>query len=107
VLAITTTVYSHWVGARTANGAPGTVAWAILAVPLVISALGGWAIAPAIQRSWRRPNQGNHELPSLSPGAWGRAGLDPPWTSPEPWAEVAELETLWPQSRRRRRAGTD
>jgi hypothetical protein len=68
VLAITTAVYSHWAGARTANGAPGTVAWAILAVLLVISAIGGWAVSAA---------------------------------------EVAELEALWRESRRRRRAGTD
>ena len=107
VLAITTAVYSSWAGARTANGAPGAFAWAILAVLLVISALGGWAVAAAIQRSWRRLDQGDHELPLLSPGAWGEPDLAPPSTSPQALAEVAELEALWRQSRRRRRAGTD
>jgi hypothetical protein len=33
--------------------------------------------------------------------------LAAPSTSPEALAEVAELEALWRQSRRRRRAGTD
>jgi hypothetical protein len=107
VLAITTAVYSYWAGARTANRAPGAGAWAILASLLVISALGGWALAAAIQRSWRRLDQGDHELPLLSPGAWGEPDLAPPSTSPEAVAEVAELEALWRQSRRRRRAGTD
>ena len=107
VLAITTAVYSSWAGVRTAKGAPGAFAWAILVVLLVISALGGCAVAAAIQRSWRRPDQGDHELPLLSPGAWGGPDLAPPSTSPEALAEVAELEVLWRRSRRRRRAGTD
>jgi hypothetical protein len=106
VLAVTSVVYSSWAGARTANGAPGAVAWAILAVLLVISALGGWAVAAAIQRSWRRPDHGDHELPLLCAGAWGEPDLAGPSTSPEALAEVAELEALWRQSRRRRRAGT-
>ena len=105
VLAITTAVYSSWAGARTANGAPGAFAWAILAVLLVISALGGWAVSAAIQRSWRRLDQGDHELPLLSPGAWGELDLGPPSTSPQALVEVAELEALWRQSRHQ--AGTD
>ena len=107
MLAITTAVYSSWAGARTANGAPGAFAWAILAVLLVISALGGWAVAAAIQRSWRQLDQRDHELPLLSPGAWGEPDLAPPSTSPEALSEIAELDALWRQSRRRRRAGTD
>ena len=107
VLAITSVVYSYWAGARTANGPPGTVAWAILAVLLISSALGGWAVAAAIQRSWQRLDQGDHEGPLLSLGAWGEPDLAAPSTSPEALAEVAELEALWRQSRRRRRAGTD
>jgi hypothetical protein len=105
VLAITTAVYSSWAGARTANGAPGAFAWAILAVLLVISALGGWAVSAAIQRSWRRLDQDDHELPLLSPGAWGELDLGPPSTSPQALVEVAELEALWRQSRHQ--AGTD
>ena len=105
MLAITAAVYSSWAGARTASGAPGAFAWAILAVLLVISALGGWAVSAAIQRSWQRLDQGDHELPLLSPGAWGEPDLAPPSTSPEAMAEVAELEALWRQSRRP--AGTD
>jgi hypothetical protein len=107
VPAITTAVYSYWAGARTANEAPGARAWAILAILLVISALGGWTVAAAIQRSWRRLDQGDHELPLLSPGAWGEPDLAPPSTSPEAVAEVADLEALWRLSRRRRWAGTD
>jgi hypothetical protein len=48
-----------------------------LAVLLVISALGGSAVSAAIQGSWRRLNQGDHELPLLSPGAWGEPNLAP------------------------------
>ena len=107
MLAITTAVYSYWAGARTANGAPGAFAWAVLAVLLVISAVGGWAVAAAMKRSWRRRDQGDHELWLLSPDVWGEPDLAPPSTSPEALAEVAELEALWRQSRRRRRAGTD
>jgi hypothetical protein len=105
VLAITAAVYFYWAGARTASEAPGAFAWATLAVLLVISALGGWAVSAAIQRSWQPLDQGDHELPLLSPGSWGELNVAPPSTSPEAIAEVAELEALWRQPTRP--AGTD
>lgn len=58
------------------------------------------------EQSWRRLDRVITSW-NCSVLARGRAGLDPPSTSPEAWAEVAELEALWRQSRRRRRAGTD
>jgi hypothetical protein len=58
----------------------------------------------AIQRS--ATGQGDHELRLLSPGAWGEPDLAPVDLAGA-LAEVAELEALWWQSRRRRRAGAD
>lgn len=69
-------------------------AWSLLTVLLVISALGGWAASGAIQRRWRL-EQGDHEMPLISPAAWGEPDLGPPSTSPEALAEITELEALW------------
>ena len=110
VLAMTTAVYSYWPGARAATGATRAtelVACAILAVLFVASvALIGWAVSAAVQ-GLRRLERGDQGLPLLSPGAWGEPDLDPPSTSPEAVAEVAELEALWRLSGRRRPASSD
>lgn len=65
----------------------GAFAWSLLAVLVVVSALGGWTASGAIQRRWRQ------EL--IRPGAWGEPDSAPPSVSPDAQAEVAELEALW------------
>jgi hypothetical protein len=84
----------------------GELAWSILAVLIVASALAGWAASGAIQRRWRQ-EQGDQGLPLISPAAWGEPDLEPPSMSPEALAEVAELEALWRRSGQKRRAASD
>jgi len=84
----------------------GELAWSILAVLIVSSAVAGWAVSGAIQRQWRQ-EPGDEGLPLLSPGAWGEPDLAPPSLSPDALAEVAELEAMWRQSGHRRRASSD
>jgi hypothetical protein len=69
-------------------------AWSILAVPVVISAIGGWVGSSAIQRRWRQ-QQGDQGLSLISREAWGEPDLDLPSVSPHAGAEVADLEALW------------
>jgi hypothetical protein len=76
------------------------IAWSLWTVLIVISAVVGWVGSGAIQRQWRQDDQRN---PLIDLHAWGQPDLAPPLTSPEAQAEVAELESLWRQSRRRRR----
>lgn len=97
-----TAVYSYWAAAWAATWSPGAFAWSLLAVLLVLSALGGWAVSGAIQKRWRQEDQGS---PLISP--WGDPDLAPPSTSADALAEVAELEALWRQSGRRGRASSD
>jgi hypothetical protein len=99
---MTSAVYSDWAAAGTVDWAPGAFAWSLLAVLLVLSALGGWAVSGALQKQWREGDQGS---PSMSP--WGEPDLAPPSTSPDALAEVAELEALWRESGRRGRASSD
>ena len=84
----------------------GELAWSILAVLIVASAVAGWAVSGAIQRQWRQ-ERGDGGLPLLSTRAWGEPDLTPPSLSPEALAEVAELEAMWRQSGQRRRASSD
>jgi hypothetical protein len=84
----------------------GELAWSILAVLVVASALAGWAMSGAIQRQWRQER--TDERPALmSPTAWGEPDLAPPSLTPEALAEVAELEATWRQAGHRRRASSD
>jgi hypothetical protein len=105
-----TAVYPYWAGAKAATVATRATeltACAILAVLFVASvALIGWAVSAAVQ-GLRRLEKGDQGLPLLSPGAWGEPDVDPPSTSPEAVAEVAELEALWQLSGRRRPASSD
>lgn len=103
---MTSAVYSCWAGVRSANGGPGVFAWALLAVLVVISALGGSVVSAVIKRSWRL-DQGDHELPLVSPGAWGEPDLASPSVSPEARAEVVDLEALWSLPPHRASSGTD
>jgi hypothetical protein len=98
---MTPAAYSVW-AAETANSGPGAFAWLLLAVLLVFSALGGWAVSGAIQRRWREYDQAS---PVNSPR--GEPDLAAPSTSAEALAEVAELEALWRQSGRTGRASSD
>jgi hypothetical protein len=80
----------------------GGIAWSPWAVLVVISAVVGWVASGAIQQQWRQ-ERGDQRTPLIGLHAWGKPDLAPPSTSPEARAEVAELEALWRQSRRRRR----
>ena len=82
-------------------------AWWLLAVLVVLSALGGWAGAAAVQRSWRRMAQCDQDPPLLAHGVWAEPDRDPPSVSPEARAEVAELEVLWSLPPHRASSGTD
>ena len=81
-------------------------AWWLLAVLVVLSALGGWAGA-AVQRSWRRMAHCEQDPPLLAHGVWAEPDRDPPSVSPEARAEVAELEVLWSLPPHRASSGTD
>ena len=63
----------------------------LLAALVVLSALGGWAVAGAIKRQWRQEPT-DQQLQLISPGAWGEPDLARPSVSPEALAEVAELK---------------
>jgi hypothetical protein len=80
----------------------GEIAWSLWAVLIVVSAIVGWVGSGAIQRQWRQV-PADPKVPLINLHAWGQPDLAPPSTSPEAQAEVAELEALWRQSRRRRR----
>jgi hypothetical protein len=84
----------------------GELAWSILAVLVVASAVAGWAASGAIQRQWRQ-ERSDEGLPLISPRAWGEPDLAPPSLSPEALAEIAGLEALWRRSANRRRASSD
>jgi hypothetical protein len=79
----------------------GELAWSVLAVLIVSSAVAGWAGSRAVQRQWRQ-ERGAENLPSPSPGARGEPDSAAPSLSPEALAEVAELEAIWRQPGPRR-----
>ena len=81
-------------------------AWWLLAVLVVLSALGGWTVAGAIKRQWRQEPT-DQQLPLISPGAWSEPDLAPPSTSAAARAEVAGLEALWTLPPHRASTGTD
>jgi hypothetical protein len=72
----------------------GQLAWLLLAVLLILSALGGWAVAEAIKRQWRQEPTDQRQL-LISPGVWGEPDLAPPSVLPVAQVEVARLEALW------------
>ena len=103
-----TAVYSLWDGGRTARAAGSGFSWMFFVLTLGIVWLWvwiGWHAIKAMGRSERSDR--DRDLPPISPGAWGEPDLAPPSTSPEALVEVAELEALWRQSGRRRRAASD
>jgi hypothetical protein len=79
----------------------------VFAVLIVLSAVGGWAVSGAIQRSWRRLDQSDQHLPLLTHFAWDEPDIGPPSVSPEARAEVTDLEALWSLPPHRASSGTD
>ena len=78
---------------------------AVLTVVGCVTMLLGWFFY--LQTKLRRARTLDERLhcrPLISAGAWGEPDLAAPSQSPEALAEVAELEALWRQSGRRRRA---
>ena len=84
-----------WAGAMTAAGGPGVLVWALLLVLAVVSGVGGWVGAAALQRSWREADHGDGRGPGSMVELWGEPDLAEPSRSREARAEVAELEALW------------
>jgi hypothetical protein len=103
---MTTAVYSFWAGSRTAQTATGGFSWVYLALFVAFDGLWVSAIWHAIKTE-RGSERGDQGLPLLSPGSWGEPDLAPPSQSCKALAEVAELEALWRQPRRRRRASSN
>jgi hypothetical protein len=88
--------------------AVGEFAWWLLAVLLVLCALGGLAAAAAAIERWlRRLDQCDQDPALLTHGAWGDPDIGPPSVSPEARAEVAELEALWALPPHHASSGTD
>jgi hypothetical protein len=103
---MTTAVYSWYAGMSATRTGTREFSWAFCAVFVGIAALWGWLAWLAI-KSGRGSEHSDQEPRLSSPRSWGEPDLAPPSTSPEALAEVAELEALWRQPRRRRRAASD
>jgi hypothetical protein len=106
VLAMTTIMYACCAAARTTQSAETDFSWvafAVFAGIVVFWGSVGWHAVKEMRK--REPT--DQGLPSISPQAWGEPDLAQPSTSPEAQAEVAELEAMWRQSRRRRRATSE
>jgi hypothetical protein len=106
VLGMTTAVCSFWAGSRTVHAATGAYSWVFFVLSFGIAWLWtrvGWHAIKAMRGSEHR----DQALPLISSGSWGEPDLAPPSQSPEALAEVAELEALWRQPRRRRTASSD
>jgi hypothetical protein len=107
---MTTALYSFWAGSRTAHAATGGFSWVFLALFVAFGGLWGSVIRHVIWhaiKTDRGSERAEQRLPLLSPGSWGEPDLAPPSQSCKALAEVAELEALWRQPRRRRRASSD
>jgi hypothetical protein len=106
VLAMTTVVYACCGAVRTTQPA-GTdfswVAFALIAGVVVLWGSVGWHAL----KEGRKREPGDQKLLSVSHEEWGEPDLARPSTSPEALAEVAELEAMWRQSGRRRRASSE
>jgi hypothetical protein len=104
VLAMTTVIYACCGAVRNTQSA-GTdwVVSALVAGVVVLWVSVGWHAVKEV----RRRKSGDQSLLSVGPGAWGEPDLARPSTSPEALAEVAELEAMWRQPVRRRRASSD
>ena len=77
----------------------------VFAVLIVLSAVGGWVVLGAIQRSWRRPDQSDQHLPLLTHFAWDEPDIGPPSVSPEARAEVLISKRCGPYLRTVQAAG--
>ena len=103
---MTTALYSWCAGISTTYQAPHDSSWPGWVVLAGAAALWGGIVWLAIKAE-NKPEHDGREVPSSSPGSWGDPDLAPPSTSAEALAEVAELEALWREPRRRRRASSE
>jgi hypothetical protein len=101
----TAVVYSCCAAARTGREATSDFSWSFFVLFVAIGGLWGWVAWHASKAM--RSKHSDRKLPLLSPGAWGEPDLAAPSRSPEALAEVAELEALWRQPRRRRTTSSD
>ena len=106
VLAMTTIMYACCAAARTTQSAATDFSWVAFAVVAGIVVFWGSVGWHAV-KEMRKREPGDQSLPSIRPQAWGEPDLAQPSTSPEAQAEVAELEAMWRQPRRRGRAASE
>ena len=104
VLAMTTVIYACCGAVR--NTQPAGADWAVSALVAGVVVLWvsvGWHAVKEV----RRRKASDQSLLSVGPGAWVEPDLARPSTSPIALAEVAELEAMWRQPERGRRASPD
>ena len=101
----TAVVYSCCAAGRTGREATSDFSWSFLVLFVAIGGLWGCVAWHAIKVM--RSKHSARKLPLLSSGSWGEPDLAAPSRSPEALAEVAELEALWRQPRRRRMTSSD
>ena len=101
----TAVVYSCCAAVRTGREATSDLSWSFFVLFVAIGGFWGWVAWHAIKAMRSKRSDGG--LPLLSPGSWGEPDLVAPSRSPEALAEVAELEALWRQPRRRRTTSSD
>jgi len=103
---MTTVVYACCGAVRTTQPAGTNFSWlafALIAGVVVLWGSVGWHAL----KEGRKREPGDQTLFSTSPEGWGEPDLARPSTSPEALAEVAELEAIWRQSGRWRRASSE
>jgi hypothetical protein len=84
------------------------ISLAILTVVGCLAMLFGWFFYLDTKlRHSQNVDGRNHDLPLISPRAWGEPDLAPPSTSATTRAEVADLEALWTLPPRHASTGTD
>jgi hypothetical protein len=104
VLAMTTAIYACCEAVRTMQ--PTGTDWVVFALIAGVVVLWGSVGWHAVKEGRQRTSSDQRSL-SVGHEAWGEPDLARPSTSPKALAEVAELEAMWRQSGRRRRASSE